>query len=220
MSSCWVFSIFDAFLFSVMRKYWIRTAELSVLNSHTDMTVLLYADQPAHAIPRTGWQLTTGFAASLFLICWGLLCCCSLFSCGFSLLWPVLSVICSFIPQYCASALGMHSGCFPRWRVKLNRLAFKLGHLLVIRDAPMYLTVVEFCQVKALVSGSAKNVYLMVGPDSKRPKHLNKLQTFIFSVKSCLFLHILEICCNIPACLVWPQTTVAAFSQHSEGFVF
>lgn len=35
----------DAFLFSVMRKYWIRTAELSVLNSYTDMTVLLYADQ-------------------------------------------------------------------------------------------------------------------------------------------------------------------------------
>lgn len=137
----------DAFLFSVMRKYWIRTAELSVLNSYTDMTVLLYA----HAIPRTGWQLTTGSAASLFLICWGLLCCCSLFSCGFSLLWPVLSVICSFIPQYCASALG----CFPRWRVKLNRLAFMLGYLLVIRDAPMYLTVVEFCQVKALVSGSA-----------------------------------------------------------------
>lgn len=141
----------DAFLFLVIRKYWIRTAELSVLNSYTDMTVLLYT----HAIPRTGWQLTTGSAASLFLICWGLLCCCSLFSCGFSLLWPVLSVICSFIPQYCASALGMHSGCFPRWRVKLNRLAFMLGHLLVIRDAPMYLTVVEFCQVKALVSGSA-----------------------------------------------------------------
>lgn len=141
----------DAFLFSVIRKYWIRTAELSVLNSYTDMTVLLYT----HAIPRTGWQLTTGSAASLFLICWGLLCCCSLFSCGFSLLWPVLSVICSFIPQYCASALGMHSGCFPRWRVKLNRLAFMLGHLLVIRDAPMYLTVVEFCQVKALVSGSS-----------------------------------------------------------------
>lgn len=57
-------------------------------------------------------------------------------------LHTVWSVICSFIPQHCASALCMTSGCFPRWRVKLNLLAFKLGHLLVMRDAPRSRTII------------------------------------------------------------------------------
>lgn len=79
------------------------------------------------------WQVTSG-----------LLCCCRLFP----LFWPVLWGICSFIPQHCASALCMHSGRFHRWRVKLNPFAFELVHSLVIRDAPMYRTVIMnmFCQ--------------------------------------------------------------------------
>lgn len=148
MSSCWVFWCISFFGNKKILNQNCRTLSVKLLHRHDCIT--LYT-----CYSKNGLTAHHRSAASLFLICWGLLCCCSLFSCGFSLLWPVLSVICSFIPQYCASALGMHSGCFPRWRVKLNRLAFMLGHLLVIRDAPMYLTVVEFCQVKALVSGSS-----------------------------------------------------------------